>query len=257
MRMAPFLLGLLGLAACATEAGAQPQCPSLSAATPTVRLAGVDSHGDPVLADGRRLRLAGLAPVQDAAERERFAAALLHWREQDLRLVILGGPDRWGRVPSRLLVESGPEDPPLDLAAALLREKAAMRLPDAAGAPCDAALRLAEGRADARARRQGEVGLVDGHDLAALKRHAGRIVVLEGRVASVGERPQRSYLNFARRRGVAASVVMSRRLWREMQDAGWTAAALTGKRVRARGVLGGADGLSLELPSRAALELVD
>lgn len=257
MRMKPLVVVLLGLGFAAGPAPAQETCPGLAADTPTVRLAGLDEHGDPVLADGRLLRLFGLAPRQSEAETDLFAAELLQWRDQDLKLVVLAGPDRWGRLPARLLVELGPEDEPLDLAAVVLRAKAAMRLPDAANAPCDAALRAAEAGLRHPARRETAAGTVDGHDVAALKMHAGRIVILEGRVASVGERPQRSYLNFARRRGAGASIVVSRRLWREMQDVGWTAAALTGKRVRARGVLGGADGLSLDLSSRTALELID
>jgi hypothetical protein len=257
MRVKPLVVVLGGLAALLNSARAEDSCPGLAPDTPTVRLARIDAHGDPVLADGRRLRLAGLAPRQNEAEAARFAAGLLEWRDQDLKLVVLAGPDRWDRLPARLLVELGPEDEPLDLAAVLLHAKAAWRLPDPANAVCDAALKAAEAGLGSASRREKPAGVVDGHDIAALKMQAGRIVVLEGRVASVGERPQRSYLNFARRRGAGASIVVSRRLWREMQDAGWTAAALTGKRVRARGVLGGADGLALELPSRTALELID
>lgn len=217
----------------------------------------IDDHGDPVLADGRRVRLVGLAPRQNENEIDRFATELLQWRDQDLRLVTLGAPDRWGRQPGRLLVELGPEDEPLDLAAVLLHAKAAWRLPDASLPACNAALKAAEAALALPRRGESPADVIDGHDVAALRMQAGRIVVLEGRVASVGERPHRSYLNFARRRGAGASIVVSRRLWREMQDAGWTAAALTGRRVRARGVLGGADGLALELPSRMALELID
>ena len=82
-------------------------------------------------------------------------------------------------------------------------------------------------------------------------------MLLEGRIASVGERAQRTYLNFSRRRGEAASIVLSKRLWREMQDDGWTASGVSGKRLRARGVLSGGDGLLLDVTSKLALELVD
>lgn len=257
MRVKPLVAALASLAALSGAARAGDACPGLSAEAPTVRLSGIDDHGDPVLADGRRLRLVGLAPRQSEGEIDRFAAELLQWRDQDLRLVTLGGPDRWSRQPARLLVELGPEDEPLDLAAVLLHARAAWRLPEAGLPACDAALKAAEAALALPRRRAEPADVIDGHDVAALRMQAGRIVVLEGRVASVGERPHRSYLNFTRRRGAGASIVVSRRLWREMQDAGWTAAALTGRRVRARGVLGGADGLALELPSRMALELID
>ena len=65
------------------------------------------------------------------------------------------------------------------------------------------------------------------------------------------------YLNFSRRPAEAASIVVSSKLWRELKDAGWTAAGLSGKRLRAYGVLGGRNGLLLEVTSRAALELID
>ena len=81
--------------------------------------------------------------------------------------------------------------------------------------------------------------------------------MLEGRIASVGERSQRTYLNFSRRPKEAASIGLSRSLWRELQSAGWTASDLGGKRLRAYGVLSGRDGLLLEVASRAALELID
>lgn len=51
--------------------------------------------------------------------------------------------------------------------------------------------------------------------------------------------------------------MLSRRLWREMQDAGWTASTLPGKRVRVRGVVEGRDSLLIEPDSRAALEMID
>ena len=94
-------------------------------------------------------------------------------------------------------------------------------------------------------------------ELAAVKAQEGRYVMLEGRIASVGERSQRTYLNFSRRPKEAASIVLSRSLWRELKSAGWTASDLGGKRLRAYGVLSGRDGLLLEVASRTALELID
>ncbi len=98
---------------------------------------------------------------------------------------------------------------------------------------------------------------LDSHDLAALRAHEGRLVLLTGRVASVAERGQRTYVNFSRRRGEAASIVLSKSLWRELKDAGWTASGLGGKRLRARGVLSGRDGLLLDVASPLALDLID
>lgn len=251
---------MLSLLAPAGGALAGERCALPSAEAPRVRLAGLDASGDMLLADGRRIRLVGLAPQQSDAEAARFAAALKPWQGRDLLLVAMGEADRWGRLPARLIAATPPpQGEERELSLALLRGGAAWHLPDSASAGCDAALRIAESAAMLQAQKEGENHdhRVDGHDIAALKVQAGRITMLEGRIASIGERPQRSYLNFSRRRGAGAAVVVSRRLWREMQEVGWTARSLTGKRVRARGVLSGPDGLSLELPSLAALELID
>lgn len=247
--------------ACATAGG-----------TELVRLAGLDRHGDLQLADGRSIRLAGLAPRQNDAERQRFAAQLAHWHGLVFRLAPLGGADRWGRLPARLLTADEAPDALAgqpDLSAALLAKGAALRLPEPGLAACNEIWRKAEPRAatagragvaPATAERKHDAvaqPAIDGHDAAAMRAQAGRIVVVEGRVAAVAERAQRTYLNFERRRGAGGSIVLSRALWRELQRSGWTASSLTGKRVRIRGVVEGRDGLLIEAESRSALELID
>lgn len=190
-----------------------------------------------------------------------------------MKLVLLGGPDRWGRLPARLYIPAGGTNAaPRELGEVLLGESAAVALPEARPASCSGGARTMRSRAQPVARARtlagpaaiapapalaGSETAIDGHDIAALKAHEGRLVLIEGRIASVGERAQRTYLNFSRRRGEAASIVLSKKLWREMQDAGWTATGLGGKRLRARGVLSGRDGLLLDVTSKLALELVD
>lgn len=267
MPVKPLLAAFLVLPLLAGVAAANDACSQLAPDSPVVRLSGLDEAGDPVLADGRRLRLVGLAPRQDDVEAARFAAEISRWRERDLALVLLGDVDRWGRLPARLYVPAADGSTPRDLAATLLGAGAASPLPEARPARCDGGGRSARMRAQpAKAPPQaapaasvlaaGETA-IDGHDIAALKAQEGRLVLLEGRIASVGERAQRTYLNFSRRRGEAASIVLSKGLWREMQDAGWTASGVSGKRLRARGVLSGRDGLLLDVTSKLALELVD
>lgn len=260
MAVKPLLVAFVLAAGLHQPARADEACPGFSPEAPVVRLAGTDMAGDPLLADGRTLRLVGIGPRQDAGQRARFAAALQPWTGRELALIVLGAADRWGRLPARLLALDGEaRSEPADLARALLDSGAALHLADAAHPACGAALRPA-----ATTGSTGGAGLlgaantaVDGHDLAALKAHEGRFILLEGRIASVGDRPQRIYLNFSRRRGEAASIVLSRKLWRDLQDAGWTASGLSGKRLRARGILSGRDGLLLDVTSRLALELVD
>lgn len=250
----------MALFGAAGPALAQDVCPGLSDQAESVELAGLDSHGDLALSDGRKVRLYGIAPRQNAEDAARFAQALQRWHGSVFRLVVLGKPDRWARLAVRLLYEPpDPEAATVDLAASLLRAKAAWRLPEAGYPACEAVLRIAEGRTSSVAGhpRPLEPGTIDGLDLAGLKARIGEIAVLEGRVVSVGERPQRTYLNFSRRRGEGASIGIARKLWREMQAAGWTAAALKDKRIRVRGVLGGQDGLAMDLSAQNALELID
>lgn len=272
MPVKPLLAVFVALPLLAGAAVANDACSELSLDSPTVRLSGLDEAGDPVLVDGRRLRLVGLAPRQDDTEAARFKAGIAAWRDRDLKLVLLGGPDRWGRLPARLYVPAAAtEAAPRELAPVLLGEGAAAALPEARPASCGGGARTARSRTQpVRAPAPGRPAAIapapataasqsaiDGHDIAALKAHEGRLVLLEGRIASVGERAQRTYLNFSRRRGEAASIVLSKTLWREMKDAGWTATGLGGKRLRARGVLSGRDGLLLDVTSKLALELVD
>lgn len=248
-------------------AAASDACSELAPDSPVVRLSGLDGAGDPVLADGRRLRLVGIAPRQDDAEAARFAAGIGRWRERELHLVLLGEPDRWGRLPARLYdAVEVPGPAPRELAAALLSEGAALPLPEARPARCGGArtvrANVSRGKVRPPATSSAAVALagdtaIDGHDIAALKAQEGRLVLLEGRIASIGERAQRTYLNFSRRRGEAASIVLSKTLWREMQAGGWTASGVSGKRLRARGVLSGRDGLLLDVTSKLALELID
>jgi hypothetical protein len=232
----------------ALPAKAASGCTDAKAGTETVRLTGLDTAGDPLLDDGRSLRLVGIAPRQGAEESARFGAGLSGFAGRPLGLSVLGEPDRWGRLPARLtLAPAKPGEAGQDLALLMLRQGAALPLPEPGLAPCETPPKAPAPQAAA----------VDGHDLAAVKAQEGRYVMLEGRIASVGERSQRTYLNFSRRPKEAASIVLSRSLWRELERAGWTASRLGGKRLRAYGVLSGRDGLLLEVTARTALELID
>lgn len=252
------------------EAGHAATCGEESWPTEPARLSGLDSAGDLLLADGRVVRLIGVAPRQDEAEDARFRAAFQPLIGREVVLSVTGEKDRWARWPVRIrLPAAAGETAGQDIALLLRQSGAAQPMPEGAAAPCGAGPAVggkpttdtAQGTPPATQAAKidgvGIDGAVDGHDLAAVKAREGRYVVLEGRIASVGERPQRTYLNFSRRPKEAAAIVVSRKLWRELQGAGWTAASLGGKRLRAHGVLGGRDGLLLEATSRAALELID
>ena len=217
----------------------------LPAGAESVRLGGLGSGGDPQLDDGRLVRLVGVAPRQNDGQAASFADGIAAYRGVPLRLQVLGEPDRWGRLPVRLVRDDG--EGKQDIAALLVGAGQADRLAEA-GAECIAWSQ--PGKAPQSA-------VLDGHDPAALAGQAGRLVWLHGRIASVGERRNWTYLNFSRRRGEGAAIMVSKALWQELRRAGWTARTLGGKRIRAQGILSGRDGLLLEVTARAALEWVD
>lgn len=257
MRVKSLLVAVTIQALASIPAALAAGCAEAGSETTIVRLAGIDAASDPLLADGRSLRLVGLAPRQDVAQAERFSAGLAPYRDRALELSILGERDRWGRWPARLSIPAeAAGGTSKDLALLLQQSGAALPLAEPALASCVDKRAPMQLDATSNGPAPGSTA-VDGHDLAAVKAHGGRYVRLEGRIASVGERSQRTYLNFSRRPGEAASIVVSRSLWREMKETGWTAAGLSGKRLRAYGVLSGRDGLLLEATSRAALELID
>lgn len=250
------IAALAGLAVAPVRAASA--CPSDGSAAVTVLLTGLDPAGDPLLDDGRRLRLVGLAPRQSAEETSRFDAGLRNFFGRPLSLTLLGELDRWGRFPARLSIPSSSSaGPPQDLAQLLLQQGAALPLPEPGARRCAEPPKTSVQQTVTSGPQPSPLTAVDGHDLAAVKAQEGRYVMLEGRVASVGERSRRTYLNFSRRPKEAASIVLSRSLWRELKSAGWTASHLGGKWLRAYGVLAGRDGLLLEVASRAALELID
>jgi hypothetical protein len=253
------LLAIVMFTALATlPAWAASGCAPGADAIVSVQVTGLDPAGDLLLGDGRRLRLVGLAPRQSPEEASRFETGLRGFLGRPLGLAILGEPDRWGRLPVRLSVPSATTgEPAQDLAEWLLRQGAALPMPEPGLSPCEVPQKAPIQKTVTSRTQVSPLTAVDGHDLAAVKAQEGRYVMLEGRIASVGERSQRTYLNFSRRPKEAASIVLSRSLWRDLKSAGWTASDLGGKRLRAYGVLSGRDGLLLEVASRTALELID
>jgi hypothetical protein len=74
-------------------------------------------------------------------------------------------------------------------------------------------------------------------DAPALGERAGQFAIVEGRIRSIGEREQRTYLNFGSDWSSDFTIIVPRRVWTGLVDRGLTAAALRGRRIRARGIL--------------------
>lgn len=223
------------------------------------RIAGVDGRGEIALASGRRVRLADVRLAERATGSQGEARpapetwlASLAGREVDATEA--GPPDRWGRVPASLALLEGAT--PIDLSEFLVAEGWALVDPGERDALCRPDLLAVERRA-----RAGRLGLwregrwpLPAAEPDALKAEAGRFVVVEGRVVSVGERKERTYLNFGRDFARDFAVVIPRRLWAAMKRGGVAAVDLKGRSVRVRGIVELRRGPSIELVSDAMLE---
>jgi len=173
-------------------------------------------------------------------------------------------PDRWGRVSASLALADRPVR--LDLAQGLVDQG----LADAgeADALCAPELLALEDSA----RGQG-LGLwaadrykpASADDSARIRALAGRFALVEGRIRSIGERPQRTYLNFGSDWANDFTITIPKRTWAALRARGWaalsarglTARALNDRRVRSRGVIEIRRGPTMEIAVPDMLELLD
>lgn len=229
--------------------GAVAGCLVADAAGEAVIVADVAENAEMTLVDGRVLRLAGVAAMNDEA----MAGAIRRYVSGGVRLIAVAGlPDRWGRLSAHLAVSSGAG--PQALVELLVRDGVAVWRADPLAAPRNPAkasevvfstacmTRLAA--LEDGARRAGR-GAWEGaksmplaaDDLDRLKRFAGRYVVVSGRVVSVGERPSMTFINFGNVWSRDFSVLIARRDWETMMETGVTGKMLEGRTVMVRGDL--------------------
>ena len=228
--------GLFWLAALAPCA-ASPACDA-SAAREKARLDRVGERLDIVLADGRLIffpsleppRATPAAPARPAEVASELTSLL---RDKPLLVLPLGGVDRWGRIPARLLVEGESES------ADEARAAAGLVMASSDPGPCGAGVTAAE--AEARAAKLGiwadpAFAVLSPDDPAVFASRAGTLVLVEGPIHSIGHSAGRTYLNFAGRRG-GVSLVVARRNLAAFERAGFSDKTLVNRRVRARGVV--------------------
>ena len=252
--------GLLALLACAGASEAAP-CGVGPAQPVTVKT--ISERLDFTLADGREVRLAGLAPPRPdrgdpatAAAALAFAKSWLAGREVGLRL-LYAKPDRWGRLPVDLLAPppGEAEAAPVSVAAFLLRSGYARVWPEPDAYACVADLLRAE--AEARDKRLGlwrdpYYGVVAAADLDNLRKRDGQFTLVEGTPSRVGEGRSRYYVDFGLHRGF--TIVIPKRRAKIFERAGMTIAALAGARIRVRGALDNRFGLRMEISDPDGIE---
>lgn len=213
-------------------------------AGPAVGVAGVPSPFELVLADGRRVRLAGIglaAPGEGEAAASEALAALV--ADGPVRLDAATAPrDRYGRDVARVASVDGD-----DLAERLVAAGVALVGPAPRAAPdgpCRARLLAAE--AAARVARRGLWSdgtlAIEAADDPLLATRAGRYALVEGRIASLGKAGRTRYLNFGRRWSLDFTVTIAESEGAWPRGWGIGPAALEGSRVRVRGWLEADDG---------------
>ena len=226
------------------------------------RVARVEPGGDVVLASG------GAVILADVRMSDALGAPIgpgrpgpIAWLVgAEVELLPLGAPDRWGRRTAilRLAGPASPTSRPVDVAELLVAEGLARVDPGERDELCRPDLLVLEGAA--RGHRLG-IWAAGGEPLPAgeperLRERAGHFVLVEGRVASVGERDARTYINFGRDFARDFAATVPKRNWDAMKRAGLSAAALTGKTVRVRGILEVRRAPSVEILSADLVEIV-
>ena len=85
----------------------------------------------------------------------------------------------------------------------------------------------------------------------------GRFALVEGRIRSIGERRERTYLNFGADWNTDLTITIPKRTWQTMRERGLTAALLRGRRVRARGMVEEWRGPAITIMAPEMLEILD
>jgi endonuclease YncB( thermonuclease family) len=220
-------------------------------------VASVEDRLEIALADGRRVRLAGL-DIPDAARGDPATAAAtlaivrpwLSGREVGIRL-LSPKADRWGRMLVDLFAapsQAGKDGPEASVSAFLLASGLARVWPEPETQACLGEWLKIE--AEARDKRLGlwrdpYYGVVDASDVENLRRRDGQFSLVEGAPSRVGEGRSRFYVDFGLHRGF--TMVVPKRRAKAFERAGVAILALSGARIRVRGALDNRFGLRMEV----------
>jgi endonuclease YncB( thermonuclease family) len=215
------------------------------------RLQDLTPEGDLILGSGRFAKLSGIRLPDMPPYRDQALAWLRGQAGQPVLVQGKDSRDRWGRISADIRVSGAPQS--LDLGRGLVEAGLALVDPGPELAFCQPELLALE--AAARERRLGlwadaRYNPIDVDQVDRLRDRVGSFVLVEGRVRSVGEREQRTYLNFGGLWAEDFTIIVSRKTWRLMADRGLGAEALKGRWIRARGILQSWQGtaLSIEMP---------
>lgn len=209
-----------------------------------VTIAGKDEQGHLLLADGRRIRLAGV---------DLSSLRLPDLADATATLVGPATPDRHGAWRGALYFEGR------DLAADLAARGLARIRPSVGEDVCYTELMTAEDNA-----RRARLGLwaepgyavADAATPEAVARHADGFAIVAGRVLHVGVTKTTVWIDFGKIWREDVTLAIPAKQWPRFEATGHTAATLEGSYVRARGVVTMRDGPRIEITEPAAIEQV-
>jgi endonuclease YncB( thermonuclease family) len=217
----------------------------------------VAARGEMVVASGRTLTLLDirLPDENEAFGRARTALQALIGRR--VTIAPAGAPDRWNRIAADVSLLD--ETATVSLAGRLVDDGLALVDAGERRALCRPELLGREERA--RAARKGiwastAHGPVTAAETARLQGLVGHFALVEGVVRSVGERRERTYLNFGPDWATDLTVTIPKRLWATMGERGVSSATLRGRRVRARGLVEEWQGVAVEITAPDMLEVL-
>lgn len=224
----------------------------------------VGPGGELTFASGSRAVLGSMRWPDDSDLAEAAADRLLARRGRPLTVVARGEADRWGRQRIDALAEEGASDEnaakgaeTVDVAGDLI----AAGLGQVDAGEGDVLCRPGLLAVEETARRAG-LGLwrrppIEATDGAGLRAAAGRFAVVEGTIRHIGERPTRTYLDFAARGEDGLTVTVSKRTWRRMREHGLSADRLGNTRVRVRGIVEIRRGPTLDVAVPETIEVLE
>ncbi len=215
-------------------------------------IADIAERGEIRFASGSRALLGSVRWPDEPAAEDAARAWLGARIGRPLAVSERGGADRWGRARVDAVADEAE-----DLAGGLVAAGLAAVDAGEGDALCRPALLQVEARARASGLGLWARPVLSAPDGLALRARAGRFVVAEGRLLHVGVRPARTYLDFVSRGADGLTVTVSKRTWRRMLEHGLSAAGLTRKNVRVRGIVEVRRGPVIEIAAPELIEVLE